>query len=44
MQSRAESGHWFTGSRFFDFPPASNDWSLGLITTQHPIYGSLAQQ
>jgi hypothetical protein len=44
MRSQAENNQWFSSNRLFDFPPASNDWSLGLIPTQHPIYGSLAQQ
>jgi len=44
MRSQADNNQWYTSSRLFDFPPTSNDWSLGLIPTQHPIYGSLAQQ
>lgn len=45
MRSQVENNQWFNSSRLFDFPPSSsNDWSLGLVPTQHPIYGSLAQQ
>merc|ERR1719158_2138552 len=56
MQSQTES-QWFSNNRLFDFPPttstsginttngSSNDWSLGLISNQLPIYGSgMAQQ
>merc|ERR1712072_899422 len=45
-----ESPHWPNGgnNRLFDFPTqtSGNDWAsnLGIISTQHPIYGSLAQQ
>jgi len=56
MQSQTES-QWFSNNRLFDFPPttsssginttngSTNDWSLGLISNQLPIYGSgMAQQ
>merc|ERR1719367_1122772 len=56
MQSQTES-QWFSNNRLFDFPPttstsginttngSSNDWSLGLISNQLPVYGSgMAQQ
>ena len=45
-----ESPQWLTGgggnSRLFDFPTVSSggDWGVGLISSQHPLYGSLAQQ
>merc|ERR1712223_127911 len=47
-----ESPQWLTGgggnNRLFDFPTqtSGNDWAsnLGILSTQHPIYGSLAQQ
>jgi hypothetical protein len=56
MHSQTES-QWFSNNRLFDFPPTTsssgvittngsgNDWSLGLISNQLPIYGSgMAQQ
>ena len=56
MQSQTES-QWFSNNRLFDFPPttsssgintsngSTNDWSMGLISNQLPIYGSgMAQQ
>jgi hypothetical protein len=56
MHTQAES-QWFSNNRLFDFPPttsssginpnhgSANDWSMGLISNQLPIYGSgMAQQ
>jgi hypothetical protein len=51
LHQQLESPQWLTGggnNRLFDFPTqtSGNDWAsnLGIISTQHPIYGSLAQQ
>jgi len=50
QHQQLESPHWPNGgnNRLFDFPTqtSGNDWAsnLGIISTQHPIYGSLAQQ
>ena len=51
QQNESSNSGWMgaPNNRLFDFPtsPAGSnnmDWSLGLIPTNHHIFGSLAQQ
>jgi hypothetical protein len=41
-QSEVTNSTWSPNNRLFDL--SGSDWSLGLIPTQHHIFGSLAQQ